>query len=149
MGSGLVQVRVTGILIESGHMLIVKQAVSQARKWSLPGGRVQSGETLERAMIREMEEETGLTTRVVKLLYVCDKTDVEPSVVHISLLLEQTGGAIRPPSNEFDENPIFDVRMVPIAELTSYGFSEEFTRIVGGRFPDCGSYKGDKRNIGL
>lgn len=149
MESGLVQVRVSGVLMENGHILIVKQVVSEARKWSLPGGRVQSGETLEQAMIREMEEETGLKTRLVRLLYVCDKTDVEPSVVHMTFLLERTGGDIRPPTNEFDKNPIFDVRMVPIAELTHYGFSGKFMHTVIERFPDCGNYKGDKRNIGL
>jgi len=96
-----------------------------------------------------MEEETGLITRVVKLLYVCDKTDVEPPLVHISFLLERTGGAICLPTNEHDENPILDVRMIPIAELTHYDFSDKFLHIVMERFPDCGSYKGDKKNIGL
>lgn len=36
----LLQVRVTGILIEKENLLIVKQKVSD-RNWSLPGGRVE------------------------------------------------------------------------------------------------------------
>ncbi|MDZ4938597.1 NUDIX domain-containing protein, partial [Clostridium perfringens] len=71
--SNLLQVRVTGILIEDERILLVKQSVSSERGWSLPGGRVEQGETLEEAMVREMEEETGLTTKVKKLLYLCDK----------------------------------------------------------------------------
>lgn len=148
VGVGLVQVRVSGILVESGRLLIVKQSLD-TRSWSLPGGRLQSGETLECAMTREMEEETGLKTRVVKLLHVCDKTDVEPSVVHITFLLERLSGAIRLPTNEFDENPISDVKMVAINDLHSYGFSPAFERIVAEGFPLAGSYAGDKRNIGL
>lgn len=54
----VMQVRVTGILIEDEKVLLVKQKVAN-RNWSLPGGRVENGETLEEAMIREMREETG------------------------------------------------------------------------------------------
>ncbi|MBE7125919.1 NUDIX hydrolase [Bacillus mycoides] len=42
----VMQVRVTGILIEDEKVLLVKQRVAN-RNWSLPGGRVENGETLE------------------------------------------------------------------------------------------------------
>jgi ADP-ribose pyrophosphatase YjhB (NUDIX family) len=45
----VMQVRVTGILIEDEKVLLVKQRVAN-RNWSLPGGRVENGETLEEAM---------------------------------------------------------------------------------------------------
>jgi len=143
------QARVTGILIEDGKILLVKQVVSNERGWSLPGGRVETGETIEQSMAREMEEETGLRTRIAKLLYLCQKPEADPPLLHISFLLERVGGDIRLPSNELDHNPISDVRMVPIGDLTSYGFSEEFMSIVENGFPDAGSYKGQKSNIGL
>ncbi|MEC0259668.1 NUDIX hydrolase [Paenibacillus lautus] len=146
--SNLLQVRVTGILIEDERILLVKQ-VSSERGWSLPGGRVEQGETLEEAMVREMEEETGLITKVKKLLYLCDKPDSSPSLLHITFLLERLEGEIRLPSNEFDLNPIGDVVLVPIADLASHGFSEKFTTIVKRGFPESGSYQGLKRNIGL
>ncbi|MFG1735243.1 hypothetical protein PAEVO_53020 [Paenibacillus sp. GM2FR] len=147
--SNLLQVRVTGILIEDERILLVKQSVSSERGWSLPGGRVEQGETLEEAMVREMEEETGLITKVKKLLYLCDKPDSSPSLLHITFLLERLEGEIRLPSNEFDLNPIGDVVLVPIADLASHGFSEKFTTIVKRGFPESGSYQGLKRNIGL
>lgn len=145
----LVQVRVTGILIEERKILIVKQAVSNERAWSLPGGRVEKGETLEDSLIREMEEETGLKTKILKLLYLCEKPEVDPPVLHITFLLKKVSGGIRLPSNEHDGNPIYDVRIVPIDDLTSYDFSEAFMNLVKNEFPDAGSYKGHKRNIGL
>lgn len=145
----LLQVRITGILIEEDKILIVKQTISPERTWSLPGGRVQQGEMLEEAIIREMREETGLETSVTKLLYVCDYPEVEPPVLHISFLLNRIGGEVRLPSNEFDENPIFDVKMVPIDDLPSYDFSDKFKDFVQKGFPDAGSYKGHKRCIGL
>ena len=149
MNDRLVQVRVTGVLIEEGQILILKQAVSNERAWSLPGGKVEKGESLEESMIREMEEETGLKTKIVKLLYLCEKPEADPPVLHITFLLERVGGEIRLPSNEFDDNPISNVRRIPIDELTAYGFSERFMNVVRSGFPDAGSYKGHKRNIGL
>ncbi|MCH5288145.1 MAG: NUDIX hydrolase [Christensenellaceae bacterium] len=56
------QVRVTGVLIEDGRLLLVKQKLSEARSWSLPGGRLERGETLEQGVVREIKEETGRTS---------------------------------------------------------------------------------------
>lgn len=53
------------------------------------------------------------------------------------------------PTNEFDTNPIHDVRFVPISELAQYGFSEKFIQVLERGFPDAGNYVGDKVNIGL
>lgn len=144
----VMQVRVTGILIEDEKVLLVKQKVAN-RDWSLPGGRVENGETLEEAMIREMKEETGLDVKVKNLLYVCDKPDALPSLLHITFLLERIEGEITLPSNEFDHNPIQDVQMVRIEELSSYGFSEKFTKLASEKFLNAGSYQGLKQNIGL
>jgi ADP-ribose pyrophosphatase YjhB (NUDIX family) len=145
----LFQVRVTGVLIEEGEILIVRQRLSGARDWSLPGGRLQWGETLEQGLQRELEEETGLTVRVPRLLYLCDRLDAVPPLLHISFLVERVSGSLRPPSNEFDENPISAVRMVPIRELPAYGFSEKFRGVVEAGFPGAGSYVGGKEAIGL
>ncbi|MBJ7994903.1 NUDIX hydrolase [Bacillus mycoides] len=144
----VMQVRVTGILIEDEKVLLVKQKVAN-RNWSLPGGRVENGETLEEAMIREMREETGLEVKIKKLLYVCDKPDVSPSLLHITFLLERIEGEITLPSNEFDHNPIQDVQMVPIKDLSQYGFSETFITLISEGFASAGSYQGLKQNIGL
>ncbi|HHT7238631.1 MULTISPECIES: NUDIX domain-containing protein [Bacillus] len=144
----VMQVRVTGVLIEDDKILLVNQKVAN-RNWSLPGGRVENGETLEEAMIREMREETGLEVKIKKLLYVCDKPDASPSLLHITFLLEKVEGEITLPSNEFDHNPIHDVQMVPIKELSGYGFSEKFIKLASKKFLNAGSYQGLKQNIGL
>ena len=53
-------VRVTGLVIEDDRILLLNQDTDAARSWSLPGGKVEDGETLAAALVREMREETGL-----------------------------------------------------------------------------------------
>ena len=145
----LFQIRVTGLLIEDGQILLVRQKLSDSRLWSLPGGRLEHGETLEEGMFREMLEETGLVTRVKRLVYLCDKPDADPPLLHITFLLERIGGTISMPTNEFDENPISDVRMIDIDQLSRFGFSALFAELARSNFSDAGNYRGLKANIGL
>lgn len=99
--------------------------------------------------MRELKEETGLDVKTTKLLFVCDKPDVLPPIIHITFLLERLAGEITLPTNEFDENPIHDVKMVAISDLYDYGFSKRFIDIVKDGFKDSGSYMGLKKEIGL
>ena len=143
------KVRATGVLIENNSLLLVNQKLANNKNWSLPGGRVEPGETLEQALIREMKEETGLDVEPIRMLYVCDVAASGNTVLHITFLSRRVGGQITLPTNEFDENPIHDVRFVPIDELTAYGISEKFVELIKNDFPNAGNYMGDKSNIGL
>ena len=142
-------IRITGILIENNEILLVKQKLSDKRNWSLPGGRLERGETLSQGLIREMKEETGLDVELVRMLYVCDVASSSNTILHITFLIKRTGGKIELPSNEFDENPIHDVKFVPVSELVKYGFSEKFIQVINDGFSNAGNYVGDKMNIGL
>ena len=113
------------------------------------GGRLERGETISQGLIREMKEETGLDVEIVRMLYLCDVEASSNTILHITFLLRRLGGEIELPTNEFDANPIHDVKFVPIAELAQYGFSEKFIQVLENGFPDAGNYVGDKVNIGL
>ena len=147
--AAIYKVRATGVLIQDNSLLLVKQKLSNNKNWSLPGGRVEPGETLEQALIREMKEETGLDVEPIHMLYVCDVAASDNTVLHITFLVKRIGGEITLPTNEFDDNPIHDVQLVPIDKLTEYGISEKFVEIIKNDFPNAGNYMGDKSNIGL
>lgn len=66
------RVRVTGVVIEDGRILLLNEDTDTGRSWSVPGGRVEDGETLAEALVREMKEEIGLDVDPGRLLYVCD-----------------------------------------------------------------------------
>ncbi len=142
-----ITVRPTGVLIEDGRILLVRQKLQCGRQWSLPGGKLIRGESLEAGLIREMKEETGLDVEIERLLYICDGAD--NTLLHITFLLHKTGGELTLPDNSREDNPISDVQFIPIEELTSLGFSTAFVRRIEEEFPDAGRYAGSKSNIGL
>ena len=52
-----------------GRLLLIRRGhAPHAGRWSLPGGRVEAGETPEQAVEREVREETGLEVRAGALV---------------------------------------------------------------------------------
>ena len=146
------KVRATGILIENEKILLVEQKVteSQERSWSLPGGGLEFGETIKDCLIRELFEETGLEVSISELIYICDRIQDGRHVVHLTFALQRTGGSLSVGLEpEKDANPIKDVQMVPLSQLSDFGFSDRFKELAATGFPDKGSYKGTVVNIGL
>src|SRR5260370_14794733 len=87
-------VRVTGVVIEDGRILLLNQDTDIGRSWSLPGGKVEEGETLSAALVREVREETGLVVEPGRLLYVCDHLpSADTHVVHLTFEARRIGGA--------------------------------------------------------
>ncbi len=51
----------------TGRLLLVRRANEPGRgRWSVPGGRVEAGETDHHALVREVAEETGLQVEVLR-----------------------------------------------------------------------------------
>lgn len=62
------QIAVSAAIFRDDKVLLVRRARSPAKGfYSLPGGRVEFGETLHAALTREVDEETSLTIEIVDL----------------------------------------------------------------------------------
>jgi 8-oxo-dGTP diphosphatase len=61
--------------------------------YALPGGFVEVGETVEKAVLREVKEETGLDAQIVKLLGVYSEPNRDPRfhVVSVVFVLDASG----------------------------------------------------------
>jgi 8-oxo-dGTP diphosphatase len=72
-------VGVGGVVIDKGRALLIRRASEPLRgEWSIPGGMLELGETLEQGVARELLEETGLQVRVLELIEVFERIVYAP-----------------------------------------------------------------------
>jgi 8-oxo-dGTP pyrophosphatase MutT (NUDIX family) len=55
-----------GLVVRGGEILLI--STQSGRRWQLPKGHIEDGETAEEAAVREVREETGVTGRVLATL---------------------------------------------------------------------------------
>ncbi len=67
-----IRIRVAGILVKDGQILLVRHEKIGKIYWLIPGGGVDFGESAEEALKREFREEVGLDIKVGKLVLVHD-----------------------------------------------------------------------------
>jgi 8-oxo-dGTP diphosphatase len=74
-----IAVTVDGVLIDGERILLIRRGKNPFKGfWALPGGFVEYGETTEHAVVREVEEETGLHCEINRLVGVYSAPDRDP-----------------------------------------------------------------------
>jgi 8-oxo-dGTP diphosphatase len=69
---------VGGVIIDRGRTVLIRRGTEPLLgQWSIPGGALEIGETLEEGVIRELLEETGLQVRVLELIELFDRIYLE------------------------------------------------------------------------
>ena len=65
---------VGAIITVGGRILLIRRGHEpEAGRWSLPGGRIEAGESDEQALVREVREETGLEVAPGPLIGAVDR----------------------------------------------------------------------------
>jgi ADP-ribose pyrophosphatase YjhB (NUDIX family) len=80
-------------LEQTGELLLVKQSYGQ-QYWSLPGGVVEAGESIDQAAVREAKEETGLDITVEQVVGLYSKP--QDNALAITLTGKIIGGELKP-----------------------------------------------------
>ena len=124
-------VGVGAVIVDEGRVVLIKRKYEPLKgHWSLPGGMVEIGETLESALSREMLEETGLRVDVGPVIEVFDRImhDEQKRVryhfVLIDYLCWPAGGTLTPGS-DVDAAIWVD----PVA-LAQYDLTEKATSVI-------------------
>ncbi|MGV8085974.1 MAG: NUDIX domain-containing protein [Candidatus Bilamarchaeum sp.] len=84
------------LLIENGRILLVERKFEPFKGyWAIPGGMVELNESAEECAIREMQEETGLSTIPYQLVGVYSDPKRDPrGVVAVVYLVRKVGGVL-------------------------------------------------------
>jgi 8-oxo-dGTP diphosphatase len=93
---------VGALIFNRGKILLVERGREPLKGyWSLPGGVLETGETLEQGIIREVREETGLEVKPLKVLEIFERIvhdaqgAPEYHYVLIDYICRVTGGSLR------------------------------------------------------
>jgi ADP-ribose pyrophosphatase YjhB (NUDIX family) len=134
-------VGIGGVVIENDHALLIRRGTEPLMgQWSIPGGTLELGESLQAGVARELLEETGLQVRVLELIEVFDRIfPAEDSgsgsvsrpryhYVIVDFLCERISGE---PCAGSD---VTDVAYVKEEDLSHYQLTETATRVLRAAF---------------
>lgn len=108
------------VVIDKGKILLIKRGTEPFKgKWALPGGRVECGETVEEAALRELKEETGIDAELVTLLSVYSDPNRDPRghYVSVAFIAKPTKEQEPKASTDAAEAKWFDLSEIPWDDL--------------------------------
>lgn len=99
------RVGVGAVIVHESRVLLVQRGREPLKgHWSLPGGLIELGESLQNAVVREVEEETGLRVEPLELIELLDRIHREEDRVRYHYVIADylcrvTGGTLKAASD--------------------------------------------------
>jgi ADP-ribose pyrophosphatase YjhB (NUDIX family) len=119
---------VGAVLVRNGDILLVKRGSDPGRgKWTVPGGLVELGETVEDAVIREVKEECNLDVEVHSLIDVVDNLiQDEKGGLQYHFIIVDYFVHIKGENTPHAGSDILTMKWVPLAEARSMELTQVF-----------------------
>jgi 8-oxo-dGTP diphosphatase len=135
-------VGIGGVIIDQSRALLIRRGSEPLLgEWSIPGGTLELGESLQEGVARELLEETGVEVRVLDLIEIFDRIYLQDGsagtgvkrgprfhFVIADYLCERLSGDPRAGSD------VTDVAFAHEDELTRFHLTETATRVVKKAF---------------
>lgn len=121
-----------GVIVLSGrHVLLIRRGTPpNLGAWSLPGGRIQPGETARAAALREVREETGLAVRLRGLVDVVDLIGHGPDGALAYHYLVADFWAEAPLTPPVAGDDAAEARWCDVDSLDTYALTPEILRVI-------------------
>ena len=102
---------VGGAVVDNNRLLLVRRASRRGRgNWQIPGGFVELDETIERAVVREVIEETGVVSEVTGVLGIRNRYSVENgNSIYVIFLMLPISCEPKPDQREVDQASYFNL----------------------------------------
>lgn len=105
---------VNAIVEHKGKILLIKRGIDPGYgKWALPGGFLDWDETIQEGVIREVQEETGLSVEVKEMLGVFDSTKRNSQKIAFTFIVNVIGQN----DVKVQESEVLDFQWVTIESL--------------------------------
>ena len=110
------RVRVAAIIVQDDKILLAQHKRKGRKYWVPPGGGVDFGESLEEALIRELQEEASVTIRVGELVMVNDSVppDKHRHIINLFFRAEIVSGTLKVGT---DDKRLVGMKFVSLAKV--------------------------------